>query len=403
MKILHVIPGITHERGGPSTVLAALCRNQAKGGHVLTVLTTDQGIRNGEKPVLLDSSVQVEQSKVMGPDRLAYAPGLPKIARRLIPYQDIIHIHSVFTYPVHICLREALNQHIPVVVRPCGHLHRYSLRQSPWRKKVYLRCWGRMVRRACTSWHFTSLDEATHSWPGDDSPQFVLPNGIEPADFQIDRKEARKSIKQLWPQLGDGSYILFLGRLHPKKRLDFLLEAFLAGAQPKVKLVVAGPDECNLWPALVDRFLRKTSNAERVLRVGTVEGRVKVNLLAEASLFVLPSEHENFGIAALEALAAGTPVLLSPHVDLAGMAGVEGLVRIASLDHELWRQQFKDLVTGKDEDQTLAQACRRITDRFTWGQLAEELEERYRWVLAGCPAGKPRNGLPLAKTGRISL
>src|SRR5207245_24431 len=98
-------------------------------------------------------------------------------------------------------------------------------------------------------------------------------------------------------------------------RLDLLLQAFLAGAPREFKLVVAGPDECDLWPTLAARFL-KPSLAARVVRAGTVTGRAKIALLAAARLFALPSEHENFGNAALEALAAGTPVLLSPHVDL---------------------------------------------------------------------------------------
>src|SRR5205823_3603659 len=110
---------------------------------------------------------------------------------------------------------------------------------------------------------------------------------------------------------------LFLGRLHPKKRVDFLLEAFLDAAPQECKLVIAGPDECSLWKPLAARFLSDTAAARRVLRMGTVSGKDKVALLAGAALFALPSEHENFGIAALEALAAGTPVLLSPHVDLA--------------------------------------------------------------------------------------
>jgi len=272
---------------------------------------------------------------------------------------------------------------VPVVLRPCGHLHDYSLRRSALRKRVYLAIGGRMVRRACTAWHYTSANESAHSWPGDESPRFVLPNGIEPALYDIDRAEARAAVGHAWPQLGVAPYVLFLGRLHPKKRLDLLLEAFLRGAAPGVKLVVAGPDECDLWPALVCRFLSSAA-AERVLRVGTVSGRDKVTLLAAARLFVLPSEHENFGVAALEALACGTPVLLSPHVDLAAAAFAEEAVHVAPLELDAWGERLAALSAGDGDSEASDRARHLVAEQFGWGRLAQELEGHYRWILAGC-------------------
>src|SRR5205823_213207 len=131
--------------------------------------------------------------------------------------------------------------------------------------------------------------------------------------------------------------------------LDLLIQAFLAGAPRAFKLVVAGPDECGLWPLLAERFLRDAAAAERVLQVGMVAGEAKVALLAGARLFALPSEHENFGIAALEALAAGTPVLLSPHVDLAGAVVAADLGCMALLTGEAWRERLASVLAKTAE------------------------------------------------------
>jgi glycosyltransferase involved in cell wall biosynthesis len=398
MHLLHIIPGLTHERGGPTGVLCALVRHQSAAGHKVTVLTTDQGARRGEQLAQTAAGVVVERLAVRGPDRLAYAPGFGKALGRLLRATDLVHVHSIFTYPVHRALRDALRAGVPVVLRPCGQLHHYSLQQSRWLKQCYLLRWGRLVCRACSAWHYTSANEHADSWPWQPRPHFVLSNGIEPADYQVDRQHALQAVRRTWPHLGESPYVLFLGRLHPKKRLDLLLEAFLAGAPKSFKLVVAGPDECRLWPQLASRFLSLPSHTDRVVRLGTVGGSAKIDLLAGATLFVLPSEHENFGNAALEALAAGTPLLLSPHVDLAEAVCTAGLGTCVPLEVEAWRNQLASLLSVATNRQVFAErAGQWVAQHYAWNRIAWELEGHYRWVLAGCPLpalglpGEPRN------------
>jgi glycosyltransferase involved in cell wall biosynthesis len=371
-------------------VVQALVHYQAESGHRVTVLTTDQGARNGEQPVELSAAVTVERFSVHGPDRIAYAPRFTRVVKERLRASDVVHVHSVFLYPVHVALREALAAGVPVVLRPCGHLHRYSLRRSRWRKRLYLALWGGMVRRACSAWHYTSENEAAESWPWDSSPRFVLPNGVEPAAYALDPGEAREALRRHWPELRDSPYVLFLGRLHPKKRLDLLLAAFLAGAPGPFKLVVAGPDECSLWGPLAARFLRDPAAAGRVLRIEMVSGARKAALLAGASLFALPSEHENFGVAALEALAAGTPVLLSPHVDLADAVVAAGLGETVPLEVGAWTEQLAALLGNTGGLSEAAERRRRwVKEQYSWSQIARKLVQRYRWVMAGCPTGPP--------------
>jgi glycosyltransferase involved in cell wall biosynthesis len=364
----------------------ALASHQAESGHQVTVLTTDQGARHWELPVELADGVAVERLKVRGPDRLAYAPGFAAALRARLPQTDLVHIHSIFTYLVHASLREAGRVDVPVVLRPCGQLHRYSLQSSAWPKAAYLALWGRMVRATCTAWHFTSASEAAGSWPWDASRRFVVPNGIEASEFALNRAEARECVWRHLPLLERSRYVLFLGRLHPKKRLDLLLEAFLAGAPPEFKLVVAGPDEGNLWPTLQSRLLRAADAAKRVVRLGLVVGRKKVRLLAGASLFALPSEHENFGVAALEALAAGTCVLLSPNVDLGLAAAAANLGRLVPLFASAWRGQLRAALADEAWlSQGTERAPRWVQEHYAWGPITRELERQYRSLLTGRP------------------
>lgn len=386
LRIVHVIPGLTHERGGPTACVQALARHQAEAGHQVTALTTDQGARHGERPAALAPGVALAQAAVRGPDRLAYAPGFAALVRRHLGSADVLHVHSIFTHPVHAALREASAAGVPVVLRPCGLLHRYSLRRSAWRKWAYRAVWGRMVRRAVARWHYTSANELAESWPWEPRPSFILPNGVEPDEYAVDRGWARRRVAELWPQVGGSPYVLFLGRLHPKKRLDLLLDAFESGAPGDAKLVVAGPDEGGMWPRLAARHVRSVG---RVVRLGTVAGPEKVALLAGARLFALPSEHENFGIAALEALAAGTPALLSPHVDLAADAQDAGLAEVAPLRPEAWADRLAVLLTDPTAEEVTERARRWVARHYAWDRIAEEAVAHYRAVLDGRTAPRP--------------
>lgn len=390
MRILHVIPYLTVERGGPCTALQLLVTHQVAAGHTVTVLTTDQGVRQGEQPLPMPEQVNVVRVGVIATDATAYAPRFKGVFRRFVRGNDVVHLHGIFTYPSYVASREAFQIGVPTVHQPHGMLHRYSLRRSHWRKKLFLTIWGRRVRQACTAWHYTSTREANESWPWDSSPRFILPYGIEPNDYRVNNSNARELLGRHWPALAQSPYVLFMARLHPKKRLDLLLTAFLAGAPRRFKLVVAGPDECSMWENLKARSLRDASTTERVVRIGTVSGDCKIALLGCARLFALPSEHENFGIAALEAIAAGTPVLLSPHVDLADAAVANGLGNAVPIEAAAWTAMLESLLRTENKEYLRAALGRQwVTQHFSAERIAQDLSERYRWVMAGCRPNAP--------------
>ena len=119
------------------------------------------------------------------------------------------------------------------------------------------------------------------------------------------------------PELRGKKLMLFMGRIHPKKGCDLLLDAFAKtlADDPQWCLVIAGPDQVG-WQAKLRQRGERLGIASRVTWMGMVRGAMKWGALRAAEVFVLPSHQENFGIVVAEALAAGTPVLISNKVNI---------------------------------------------------------------------------------------
>jgi glycosyltransferase involved in cell wall biosynthesis len=125
------------------------------------------------------------------------------------------------------------------------------------------------------------------------------------------------AFRRLIPALGKRPFLLFLGRMHAKKGCDLLIESFAAeaGREPRTDLVMAGPDQVDLIPRLKQRC-SALGIADRVHWPGMLTGAAKWGALRSADAFVLTSHSENFGIAVAEAMACGTPVLITNKVNI---------------------------------------------------------------------------------------
>jgi glycosyltransferase involved in cell wall biosynthesis len=136
---------------------------------------------------------------------------------------------------------------------------------------------------------------------------------------------------ELCPGLGDARFLLFLGRIHPKKGCDLLIEAFarVQALDPELHLVIAGPDPAGMQPKLA-ALAAQLGIAPRVHWTGMLSGGIKQAAFNATDAFILPSHQENFGIAVAEALAAGRPVLLSDKVNIACDVAADGAGLVGS-------------------------------------------------------------------------
>ena len=310
MKVLHVIPAVAERYGGPSRSTVGLVHALAKQSVEVLLLTTNADGR-GELDVAIGVPASLEGVPTMYfPRRLGeafkYASGL----RRWMDYHcrefDIVHVHGVFSYCTISSTAAARKANRRLVVRPLGQLNGPALNEKRLKKMLFLRTIGRDVIPSADVIHCASERERADvlTYCGG-ANTIVLPNGVEECLFEVPPIGCR----EVEPR------VLYLGRLHPHKRIDLLLEASanVQGRVPTIVLAGSGDER------YVSRLLRGAPSRirDRIEMLGWVPANQRADLIGDCDLVILPSASESFGMAAAEAMAAGRPVAVASGVGVA--------------------------------------------------------------------------------------
>jgi glycosyltransferase involved in cell wall biosynthesis len=240
---------------------------------------------------------------------------------------DLVHIHALFSFAALPASYWAARRGVPYVVRPLGTLNEWGMtNRRPWLKRMSFRVIESRILKHAALVHYTSDQERREAEAlGVVSASVVIPNTVSQPSTAVPSGAFRRR----YPELRARRLILFLSRLDQKKGLDLLLRAFAHVRRDvhDAMLVIAGNGE--------DRFAERLKTETKrlgisndVLWTGFLTGEVKQAAFADAVIYVLPSYSENFGIAVVEAMAAGVPVIVSDrvgiHADIAAAAA--GLV-----------------------------------------------------------------------------
>ncbi|HEY9826002.1 MAG TPA: glycosyltransferase, partial [Stenomitos sp.] len=251
--------------------------------------------------------------------------------------------------------------------------------QSRLRKQIYLTLIERANLRGSQSLHFTSdqeRQEAAALGLGVDG--FVLPHGLHIPEPISDAKVRLRQQLQL-PL--DEPIVLFMSRWHPKKGLDYLIRALAHLKTERFTFVLAGGGDPD-YEATLDHLLQEAELTERTRKVGFATGEMKQLLLQGSDIFALTSHSENFGIVVLEALAAGTPALLTPGVALAHLVQQHDLGWVCPLDVPEITAMLR---TALQAPQVRAQKGDRargvVRAQYSWDSIAQQLEAHYNTAL----------------------
>lgn len=369
MRVMHVSAGLGVETQGVHVVVKGLSSAQnLLGAEVLVAGTSTPGQSNKK---LGWDGVDGITLPVVGPRAFGFSPRL--LSSIEAPRPDIVHAHGLWMYPILAAYMAANKLDVPLVVSPHGMLSQVALSFSSKRKKVAEFLYQSRCLQQARLLHATCRGEVEDIRRfGLTQPIALIPNGIGlPKIIPSSDVSARHKV-------------LSLGRIHPKKGLDVLIEAW-GGVErdfPNWDLLIAGPDEGG-HQAQLERMARGRS-LNNIKFLGPVFGEEKTKLLASSSLFALPTRSENFAMTVAESLVVATPVISSKgapwaRLDRKGCGWwVEG-------DPETFAKTLRAAMSLSDaERQQMGQAGRVWMEReFSWENIAREMLEAYQWCLGG--------------------
>jgi glycosyltransferase involved in cell wall biosynthesis len=362
----------------------------AAQGVEVTILTTDSNGDAGQAPLEVPLDRPVEQDGY----QIRYFRCSPfrryKFSLDLLQWLtnhahsfDLAHIHALFSPVSTAAAMIARSQKLPYLLRPLGTLDPADLRKKKQLKRIYAALLERPNLAGAAAIHFTSAQEAKISERfGLTTKDLVMPLGVSLPELSANPEAIRD-------QLGipsDRPLVLFMSRIDPKKGLDLLLPALknLLAEKIEFHFVLAGgnPQDPD-YEATIRSQIQASPLASHATVTGFAAGEMKAALLQSADLFVLPSYYENFGIAVAEAMAMGTPVVISDQVHICedvqqAEAGWVGPCEVTALTHLL-----KDALKDRTERQRRGQRAKAYAlQHYSWPAIAQQMIQSYQQILA---------------------
>lgn len=300
MKIAQIVASLESRHGGPSRSVRGLAAGLAAGGHTVGLLSTAP---DGDGTANTEGGLTTRIFPREWPR--AFSPSVPLRDHLQAGGYEVIHHHGLWLRTLHYARRAAAKTSAPLVISPRGMMSRWAWNHHRLRKAFAAHGIHPRALTAAAGWHVTSEEEAGDVRRlGFTQPVCVAPNGVT-LPSAADERDAATRWKQLRPEIEGKRVALFHSRFHAKKRVLDLIDLWLSSARGDWTLLLVGIPEAYSVAQIEDYILRQGGSD----RVFVHDGTHTPPPYAIASLFLLPSHSENFGLVVAEALAHGVPVL----------------------------------------------------------------------------------------------
>ena len=389
MKILHITPSYepAWHLGGVVRSLGQLCRGLVRLGVEVTVYTTDSG-RDRRLKVPVNQAVEVDGVTVhyFKTDislRFAYSRALHRACRDMAGKFDLIHLTAFWCYPGIVGGHFARRWSIPYVISTAGTVRPSAMRHKSWKKWLYMASFEmRNMRGAAAIRCVTPMEQQQNVYLPISTPSFVVPNGINYLESPAipRRAEARR-------QLGiaaDEFVGLFVGRLALVKRIDLMIKALSQAKNRGIlaTLLIAGPDWGEL--AKLKSLVQKLGLDDQVRFLGPVPPETRDLLLAATDFLALTSEEESFGYAAVEALFARRPVIVSEGVGIAPIVAAEKAGLVIPLDEAAMSQAMETMARNQELMAQMGDnAFHCAGEHFDITAVSQKMARAYNDILTG--------------------
>jgi glycosyltransferase involved in cell wall biosynthesis len=358
----------------------------ARLGNEVHIYTTNQD-GNRELSVPIDRAVQhdgveIRFFPIQHPRFWGTSLPMARALKGKIPDVDIVHIHSLYMFHTAVAAHYCENFQIPYVICPHGALDPFIYKRHRFRKKIVESFFQDRVIRRASGIHFITEEEKILAgkyifW----APGFVVPLGLDIDEYSC--KPPKWKLFSRFPELNGKKIILFLGRVNFKKGLDILVNAFVAVAREHgdVHLLIAGPDDSD-YGKKVATWLKKENVYKKTTLAGMLQGEEKLEALFHSTVFVLPSYSENFGIAVVEAMACGLPVVISNKVNIWREVARASAGIVTDCDKDQFTQALKNILADPPCAQIMGERGRHLVQtQYNWNVVGENLEHAYQQVI----------------------
>ncbi len=389
MKVLHVIPSYepAWAFGGTVTATSNLCRVLAKKGVDVTVYTTDADGKGGHLDVPLNEPVNLGGVKVwyfhcdLLPKDAFYSRGLAKKLKETVKDFDIVHVSAIWQWIQVNVYKACKNLNKPYIVTAHGSFNPWPWKQKIFKKRIYWHLFGKRTIESSNAIHFTSDEERIKSFDNikllKRKESFVIPNGV---DINIKRKntDIRGDLK-----IDKKAFLLlFIGRINKIKGIELVIQALKTVKGNNFIFLIVGPKEDKKYYDFLVSI--STPLRDRIIFHHEIPKNKTSDFYFSSDLFVLPSYSENFGYTVVEAMACGTPVLISRNVciwreveeDKAGFIVNQNPIEIAEV--------IKECIENPKLLKELSINARKSAEkRYDINKVADLMIKAYEDVLTG--------------------
>jgi len=391
LKIVMCAEGARAEMGGVGLVaVPPMARALAARGHSVVLEIFGPVIPGAEDFVTTDASRAFEQNLVAftypARGRYAFAPRAVPSVHAHIARADFVMLHSLYSFAVLTGYGAARWHRKKYGLWLHGVLTPFQRTISAGRKKLYNQLAANGILNHAAVIFYNAVGERAETAPlRIAAPSVIIPHGIDLEPFA--HLPPRGAFRRKYLNAFAGPLLLYLGRLNAKKGLDLLAQAMrqVHAKMPAVRLALVGAGDPPEFAAQVQTWIREANVQDVVVLPGLLVGQEKLQALADADVFVMPSHAENFSFAMFEAMAARVPVVISDTLNFAPMVERAGAGRVVPREGSAFARAIMELLDAPETRQAMAARGAQLAAQYSWSAVGKQMERAILAVVQNEP------------------